>query len=213
MTAEVARFDGRFPYRFLQLSDATSVSPDVLRERVARMNGRYAVVLRDPELTTRALLDEGRVLRRLTLRVGAGLFVADRLDLALLLEADGVHLGRGSVSTSDARAIVGQRFVVRSAHDDDELAAAYVERPDAVLLSPIFTSPGKTAPIGVARLTAARASLPSSVALVALGGVKSDRVGECLDAGADGVASIRADLTGYLAGAGTGFTGTSRSRR
>jgi len=195
MTVAGSSDDRRFSYRFLQLSDATSISPEILRERIARMDARFAVVLRDPELTARALLDEGRVLRRLTRSVGAGLLVADRLDLALALEADGVHLGRDSVSVRDARRLVGERLVTRSVHDDDELARALAEGADAVLVSPVFESPGKGVPLGVARLASMRAMLPRATALVALGGVSGARIAACLKAGADGVAAIRADLT------------------
>ncbi|MBM4376982.1 MAG: thiamine phosphate synthase [Deltaproteobacteria bacterium] len=159
------------------------------------MDARFAVVLRDPELTTRTLVDEGRVLRRLTRRVGAGLLVADRLDLALALDADGVHLGRASVPVCDARRLVGQRLVTRSVHDDEELARAIAEGADAVLVSPVFESPGKASSLGVARLATMRATLPPAIALVALGGVSGARVAACLEAGADGVAAIRADLT------------------
>ncbi|HHH31369.1 MAG TPA: thiamine phosphate synthase [Polyangiaceae bacterium] len=180
----------------VQISDRGSVPDDELIRRIESAGPRLAVQLRDPALAARALLSLGRRLREATRAVGARLWVNDRLDLALRLEADGVHLGRASVAVADARRLLGDAIVVtRSAHGVDEAVAAADAGVDAVLLSPIFPSPGKPTPLGLAPLTEARRRLPPHVALYALGGVDRASCSRCLEAGADGVAAIRADLT------------------
>ena len=63
---------------------------------------RLSVQLRDPELPVRALRRFGEALRQATRAVGARLIVNDRVDLALLLEADGVHLGRRSMAVGES---------------------------------------------------------------------------------------------------------------
>ncbi len=204
----VSGADRRFRAGVVQLTARADVTLDALVARIGRGRSELAVVLRDPELPARALMDQGQVLRRVTREVGALLLVADRLDVAHALEADGVHLGRLSVGAAEVRRALGDVLVTRSAHDDDELARAASEGVDAVLLSPIFASPGKGTPLGVEALRHARERLPVGVALIALGGVTTDDVPACLAAGADGVASIRADLTHAL----VGFAGTSLSR-
>lgn len=184
-----------FPYRVLQLTDAGTLGEDELCARVERMTARCAVILRDPGLSTRALLALGRELRERTRRVGAGLLVSDRLDVGLLLDADGVHLGRASVAVSDARKVVGARLVTRSAHDHAQLVRGVAEGADALLLSPIFASPGKGGGVGLEALVEARRALPVGLALIALGGINASNADRCFACGADGVAAIRADLT------------------
>lgn len=167
--------------------------------------GRFAVQLRSPELDGRALYELGRELRRRTRDAGCALWVNDRIDLAMVLEADGVHLGRHSIDVADARALLGafrppgnQVWVSVSAHDLDDVAAAAEHGASAVVLAPIFASPGKAAPLGPGILGEARRRLPSGVSLIALGGIDADNAEICFAAGADGVAAIRADLTPLL---------------
>jgi thiamine-phosphate pyrophosphorylase len=165
----------------------------------AGARARLAVQLRDPELPSAALLAVGLRLREATRAVGARLVVNDRLDLARLLGADGVHLGRRSVSVADARSFLGAgAWISVACHAVDEVVAAGRAGADAAVLSPIFASPGKGPPLGLEALAAARARLDAAgleaVALLALGGVDAERAGACFAAGADGVAAIRADL-------------------
>lgn len=189
--------DPRLP-PLLQITDRETVPEDELLQRVHTGGPRLAVQLRDPGLTARELLALGRRLREATRAAGARLWVNDRLDLAMLVAADGVHLGRASVSVADARRALGAGIVVtRSAHHLDEVAAAADEGADAVLLSPVFASPGKGRPLGLSALTEARRRLPSAVGLYALGGVDAAAVSRCLAAGATGVAAIRADLSAW----------------
>jgi thiamine-phosphate pyrophosphorylase len=191
------------------LVTATSVVPEQeLHARLMRlarldaaMRARVAVQLRDPELPSRELLALGARLRERTRALGVGLVVNDRLDLALAVEADGVHLGRRSVAIEDARALLGPRrpdvWISVSCHSVAEVDEAARLGADAVLLSPIFASPGKGSPLGLGALREARARLDGHErrpSLVALGGVDDANVAACFEAGADGVAAIRADL-------------------
>jgi thiamine-phosphate pyrophosphorylase len=178
--------------QLLDRLQATEQLPEQLRRRLA-------VQLRDPELSTRALLQWGKALRAATAALGIGLVVNDRVDLALALSADGVHLGRLSVRVAQARRLVGPEcWISVSCHGIGELGDAVEAGADAVLLSPIYPSPGKPAPLGVAALERAREQLGPGAAtgLIALGGVsaRGQLATACLRAGADGVAGIRADL-------------------
>jgi thiamine-phosphate pyrophosphorylase len=178
----------------VQVTAHQLVPREELFARIARGGSGLAVVLRDPELDARALYQLGLDLRTATRAVGALLMVDDRIDVALAIDADGVHLGRRSVSVHDARVLVGDKLVSRSAHSLEDARRAAEDTADAVLLSPIFPSPGKGAPLGLAAVLEARRMLPDRVALIALGGVSMEEAPKCLAAGADGVASIRADL-------------------
>jgi thiamine-phosphate diphosphorylase len=162
---------------------------------------RVLVMLRDRQLSARERLSLGRRLRELTRRHGQRLSVNDRLDLAVLLEADAVHLAESSVAACDARAFARARgfslWISRAAHQPAD--AAHVDA-DALLLSPII-EPRKGRPaLGLAGIEAARAareqraSVLGACGLYALGGVGAADAAACLRAGADGVALIGALL-------------------
>src|SRR5262249_29530513 len=80
------------------------------------LRSRLAVMLRDPELEGWAVLELGEKLREATRALGAALWVRDRIDVALAVDADGVHLGGRSVDVASARRLVGARWVSVACH-------------------------------------------------------------------------------------------------
>lgn len=157
--------------------------------------GSVLVQLRDPALSIRERRELGAALRAVTRELGQLFAVNDRLDLALLLEADGLHLGEHGVETRDARRLVGELWISRALHDPHAAIDA-----DAVLLSPVC-APRKGRPaLGFEALRACRARLGSGVRLYALGGVDAESARVCLEHGADGVAAIGAALDERSAG-------------
>ena len=121
---------------------------------------------------------------------GARTIVNDRVDVALLVDADGVHLPARGMSVTAARSLMGpEKLVGRSAHSPEEAQRAADDGADYVFLGPIWETtshPGRTA-IG---LDAIGQSSPARV--VAIGGVTAARIPQCLEAGAYGVAAISA---------------------
>lgn len=193
------------------ITDLSAVPEEALFERLRRAaelppeaRRCLEVQLRGPGLGARDLLRLGERLRAVTSELGARLVVNDRVDLALLLGADGVHLGRASMSVARARSLLGPGcWVSTSAHSIDDAVAAAAAGANAALLSPIFSSPGKGAPLGPEALARAREALEAaglSLALYALGGVTVENAPACLSAGASGLAAIRADLLLLLRG-------------
>jgi thiamine-phosphate pyrophosphorylase len=158
--------------------------------------GLPAVQLREKDLTGVELLDLARGLRGVTTRHGARLLVNDRVDVTLAVDADGVHLPEAGLPPAAARALVGpDRLLGVSTHSTAAVEAAQEGGADFVLFGPVYDTPHKRtwgAPQGVSALAAAcrRARVP----VLAIGGVTADRVPELSDAGAVGVAVIRALL-------------------
>jgi thiamine-phosphate pyrophosphorylase len=119
--------------------------------------------------------------------------VNDRLDVALALDADGEHLGVGSMPAKAVRACVPDSFLVGvSCHSLEEAVTADAAGADYVFLGPIFETPSKIQygpPLGLAKLreVSARVRIP----VLALGGITVERVKRCVEAGAKGVAGIR----------------------
>jgi thiamine-phosphate diphosphorylase len=162
--------------------------------------GALCVQLRDKSRLRPSLrLFAGR-LRMVTQAVGARLLVNGDARIARDVGADGVHLGRGSGSVADARAILRDGWVSTAAHSDEDVRRASDEGADAVLVSPVFStrpsfSSGRAKePRGLTAIRSARSLAGPRTAVFALGGITSENASACIRAGAHGVAVIRALL-------------------
>jgi thiamine-phosphate pyrophosphorylase len=161
-------------------------------------SGAFAVQLRDKKKEKPALRAFAEKLRALTRPEGesvALLLINGDPELAREVGADGVHLGGSGMKVGDARAIFGEGgFVTIAAHSDQAVRLGMKDGADGALVSSIFASPGKVAGRGVDALCTARAVAGPELAIYALGGVDRANAVECVMAGADGVAAIRALL-------------------
>jgi thiamine-phosphate pyrophosphorylase len=163
--------------------------------------GALCVQLRDKQRSVVSLRVFASRLRLVTRAIGATLVINGDPRLARDVGADGVHLGRDAGTVDDARSIVGKRaWISVSAHSDGAVRRGVAEGADAVLVSPVFPSrpPSILAPSkegrGLEALRTARASAGDRAGIYALGGVDADNARACADAGADGVAVVRALL-------------------
>ncbi|MBI5379495.1 MAG: thiamine phosphate synthase [Nitrospirae bacterium] len=162
----------------------------------ALQGGVRAVQLREKDLPTRDLLDLARQARALTARYGARLFVNDRVDIALAVEADGAHLPQAGLPVQAVRRLVPEGFLLGvSTHHLAEVREAAEGGADFATFGPVYHTPSKAAygaPVGVDTLRDACASV--DLPLFALGGVTAERLPEILEAGARGIACIGAIL-------------------
>lgn len=154
--------------------------------------GEVAVQLRDRVLPVRERYGFGQQLRRLTRAHGQWLVINDRLDLALALEADGVHLGEQSVGASEARQLMGpSAWISAACHAPGELTRPRLAQADAIVLSPIFQPRKGNPALGLDALREALRALGAQQALYALGGVDAGAARQCQKLGC-GVAAIGA---------------------
>jgi thiamine-phosphate pyrophosphorylase len=162
--------------------------------RLALEGGVRAVQLREKDLPIRELLALSRELRAMTNEYGARLFINDRVDVAVEIGADGVHLGHQSMPVSAARSIVGKTMMIGvSTHTLDEARAAESGGADLVTFGPIYETPSKAqfgAPAGLDALRTVTKAV--DVPVFALGGIRNRNVGHVLWAGAYGVSVISA---------------------
>lgn len=180
--------------RRLLITDRALAPVSSLVDAVVRAVDRAAltmIVLRELDL---AADDQVLLLKELAARVPIPVMMARSADLALRSGAAGVQLGWGSPSVVAARHILGMRFVIgASVHSVEEGLEQAEAGADYLLLGPIFPTPkrhGLVFPIGteaVRRLTAL-----TKTPVVAVGGIDASREREVLDAGAAGIAAIRA---------------------
>ncbi len=182
--------------RLIVMTDLGVAPLGVLEERITRVvaaaaPGSVMVQLRDRELPVRERLELGRRLLAMVREHDQLFTVNDRIDLALLLDADGVHLGEQSVAPDDARQILGpEKLISRACHDP---ASAEPRGADALLLSPVLGERKGNPPLGVEAIATAR-PLAGDARLYALGGVDAAGAARCVEAGFDGVAVIGAVL-------------------
>lgn len=167
----------------------------VEQARAACCGGAAVVQLRCKRSRDEQILAWAREIRALTRAAGVTFLVNDRFDLALLAEADGVHLGQEDLPP--ARLPAGAREVLlvgRSTHDEAELARACAEPVDYVAFGPVFGTSSKpldhTARGLAALREAARRVAPRP--LIAIGGLDAGSLPEVLAAGAEGAAVISA---------------------
>jgi thiamine-phosphate pyrophosphorylase len=118
-----------------------------------------------------------------------------RIDIALAVDADGVHLGFDAMPIAPARSLLGaQRLIGVSAHTPDEVRAAAAAGANYAQLAPIFaplSKPLERTPLGIAAIAACGAAFP----LLAQGGLEAGNAAQAIRAGAAGVA-----VTGALLG-------------
>ena len=166
----------------------------------ALKGGAKALQVREKDLGTRELLDMAYRMRELADKYSAKLFINDRVDIALSVEADGVHLGQNSIPPHAVRKAVNasrithhaSRFLIGvSAHSIEEAKQAEEGGADFITLGPVYKTPSKLKygqPLGVDIIRKAKAEI--SIPVFAIGGVKQFRIKEVMDAGADGIALI-----------------------
>ncbi|MGH7905360.1 MAG: thiamine phosphate synthase [Candidatus Binataceae bacterium] len=159
----------------------------------ARRPGAIAIQLREKDLGGRELYELGAALRALCAQYGAPLLINDRIDVALALDADGVHLPEDSFAPADARRLLGpSRLIGVSTHDANEAARAARLDADFAVFGPVFDPLSKTSGYAPARGPdrLAAACRTAEIPIYALGGITAERARQIADTGAAGVAAI-----------------------
>jgi thiamine-phosphate pyrophosphorylase len=158
--------------------------------RAAVAGGATVVQLRLKDVPTAVVVERGRPFRDLCFAEDVTFVVDDDVEAAIELGADGVHLGRTDKGTERARE--AGLVLGLSAQTLDEALAADRERPDYVGVGPVWPTPIKPeAPaLGLDGLREICASVAAPV--VAIGGIGAPNAALCLEAGAAGVAVVRA---------------------
>lgn len=167
---------------------------DVVRQSLE--GGVRAVQLREKDLSSVALYRLAAELRALTAEFDARLIINDRLDVALAVEADGVHIGVNSLPVAVVRRVLGQdKIIGYSAHAIDEALSAQADGADFVTFGPVHPTPSKAAygePCGVKKLAESASAL--KVPVIGLGGISQANITETLSANVGGIAVISAVL-------------------
>jgi thiamine-phosphate pyrophosphorylase len=150
---------------------------------------------RDKEASAAAMIAEAQLLRRLCRE--ALFLINDRVDVALAVDADGVHLGQEDLHYREARRLLGEKKIIGITVNTMEQAVEAARLgADYLGVSPIFatqTKPDAGEPAGLDLLREIRALV--SLPLIAIGGITLDNAPDVIEAGADGVCAISAVVT------------------
>jgi len=155
--------------------------------------GCRVVQLREKIIPLSDLYPVARALRRRCREAGCLFIVNDRVDLALAVEADGVHVGQDDLPAREARRLLRPGMILGvSTHDESQARRARDDGADYVAVGSMFPTGSKTGfrLVGPDLLRRVRPEI--RVPLVAIGGITVDNVAEVIRAGADAVAVISA---------------------
>ncbi len=171
--------------RFLRGRNLTEIACSLVR------GGATCLQLRDKEAGSRELLEEAKLLMASLRSLGIPFLVNDRLDIALAVDADGVHLGEEDIPVREARRLLGRdKIVGASAASVETAVQAERDGADYIGFGAVFpTGTKEDAQIsGLALLSRVKQAV--SIPVVAIGGIKRSNALEVLNAGADGLAVI-----------------------
>lgn len=162
--------------------------------RLALQGGVRAIQLREKDLPVRELLDLASKLRETANEFGARLLINDRVDIAVAIDADGVHLGHQSMPPEPVRKMIGKNKLIGvSTHNLAEAFAAEAGGADFITLGPVFFTKSKAdfgSPVGLDYIKSVKNSI--KIPVFGLGGVTSGNIDRVMNAGVDGVSMISA---------------------
>ena len=176
---------------------------DISVVRLALEAGARFIQYREKKKPLRAMYEEGLLLRKLTAEYGAALIVDDYVDLALIIGADGVHVGQDDLPAEAVRELVGDDMVIGlSTHNPDDLAGAVELYKKGVIdyigAGPVYPTQTKEKPAPVTGLDyielAADTYAETGLPFVAIGGIKEHNIGAVAAVGAEHCAVV-SDIT------------------
>jgi thiamine-phosphate pyrophosphorylase len=162
--------------------------------RAAIDGGVTCVQVREKDLLSRAYIERLLSVRSLLRERGLPLFVNDRVDVALAVEADGVHLGQTDMPLGMAKKIAGRQLLIGvSCETAQDAIDAERGGADYVSVSPVFATPTKTDTAPALGLDGVRAVCRAvRVPVVAIGGINTANAAAVIRSGADGICVVSA---------------------
>src|SRR6478672_1195252 len=177
-----------------QLYLVTSPSEQLFAIVEAALQGGLTLVqYRDKTADDTVKLTQAQRLRQLCHHYGALFIMNDRVDLALAVEADGVHLGQHDIPLALARQLLGsQRLIGRSTTNPEEMQRAIQEGADYIGVGPVYETPTKAGKAAAGLEFVRYAKEHASVPWFTIGGIDMNNLNDVLKSGAERVAVVRA---------------------
>lgn len=158
----------------------------------AARGGITMVQLREKTAPTRDFLEQARALKHLLAPLKIPLIINDRTDIALAIDADGVHVGQTDMPVEQVRALIGPgKIIGLSTTNAQQIMREDAAAADYLGIGPLYlqqTKSNAATPLGVEGFRALRALTQKPV--MAIGGMKADNSAPVIAAGADGIAVV-----------------------
>jgi len=183
-----------FPNKLYPITDV-EISGLSHAEQVRQLiaGGARLIQLREKHLSPREFHQAAKAALDVARLHGAQIIINDRVDIALALQADGVHLGQSDLSPEAARKLLGVKAIIGfSVHNHEQARDAASLPVDYLGIGPIFPTSTKDNPDPVIGLEGLRRTREAAgtIPVVAIGGITLDKVASVLNSGADAVALI-----------------------
>ncbi len=149
--------------------------------------------LREKSMPANKIIELGQKIKLLCAEYNATFIVNDRVDIAYVLEADGVHLGQDDMDVASARKILGDNAIIGvSTHAPEQAKKAVIDGADYIGMGPVFTTPTKPGRKSVGIEYVNWVSKNINIPAFAIGGIDLNNVKEVIDNGAKRIAVVRA---------------------
>lgn len=181
--------------KFASRSLAERALAEIVTEAIS--GGVTMVQLREKDLSTLQFLENARHLKTLLKSLNVPFIINDRIDIALAVDADGVHLGKDDMPWQEARNLLGPDKIIGLSVDSvDDVIVLAGANIDYVGLGPIFPTTTKkdTGPI-IGPAAVSRIVHSSNFPVVAIGGISAENVAEISDCGLSGIAVVSAIMS------------------
>jgi len=180
-------------YRLCLVTDRDIAGERSLIDIVAAavQGGVTMVQLREKTATTREFLEAARALKALLAPLGVPLVINDRVDIALAVDAEGVHVGQTDMPVDQVRALAGPRIIGLSITNAEQMSRDDARKVDYLGVGPLYlqqTKADASTPLGVEGFRRLRAM--SEKPVMAIGGLKADNSAPVIAAGANGLAVV-----------------------
>jgi len=168
-------------------------------EQVERLinGGARFIQLREKYASPKDFYEDAKSAIEIARKHSVRIIINDRVDIALALKADGVHLGQDDLSPAKAREILGENaIIVFSTHNIKQAVEAVKLPIDYVAIGPVFATTTKENPdkiVGIEGIKRVRKAI-GSFSLVAIGGISAENFSQVIESGADSAAVIKSIL-------------------
>lgn len=175
-------------------SDGFENDDDFLDAVASALEGGIRLLqLREKSHDAKRIIRLGKKVRELTSLYDAIFILNDRIDIAQIIDADGVHLGQDDIDIKDARNILGDKMIIGlSTHCPEQALKAVESGADYIGVGPIFTTPTKPGRTAVTTEYAKWVAENINIPWFAIGGIDLTNTNEVLEAGASRIAVVRA---------------------
>lgn len=175
-------------------SDKFSSEDEFLDAIASALKGGVDILqFREKNMPARKIIELGKKIKQLCSEYNVTFIVNDRVDIAAILEADGVHLGQDDLDVKSAKEILGDKYIVGvSTHAPEQALKAVEDDADYIGVGPVFATPTKEGRIPVGLEYAKWISENIDIPAFAIGGINEENVSEVIKAGAKRVAVVRA---------------------